>query len=108
MSMLVYAYSTVSEAARAGARYAIVHGSASSSPSGPTANDANVASAVQSYAPGLNTANLSVTSTWPSGSNDPTRSVTVTATYNYQLMVGRLFGVGNVQVSGTSTMLITH
>lgn len=108
ISMLIYAYGTVAEAARAGARYAIVHGSASSSPAGPTANNAAVASAAQVYAPALNPASLTVTSNWPSGSNDPTRSVTVNVSYQYPLVTGRLFGCGPVTVSGSSTMIITH
>jgi hypothetical protein len=46
-AQVMFAYGTVSEAARAGARYAIAHGSASSLPAGPTANDANVQAVAQ-------------------------------------------------------------
>ena len=108
MGMLVYAYCTVSEAARGGARYAIVNGSMSAAPVGPTANDTTVASVVQNYAPALDPTRLTVTSSWPSSSNNATCPVTVTATYQYLLFTGRLIGIGPVNVKGSTTMVITH
>src|SRR5689334_18701426 len=63
---VMYAYGTVSEAARAGGRYAMVHGSRSASPVGPTANDSTVATIVKNNAPALNQAQLTITSTWGS------------------------------------------
>jgi Flp pilus assembly protein TadG len=57
----MYAYGTVSEAARTGARYAMVHGSMASSPVGPAANDATVESVVRSNALALNPSALTVT-----------------------------------------------
>jgi len=107
-ALVIYAYGTVSEAARVGARYAIVHGSASTHAVGPTANDSTVQTQVQGAAVALNTANLTVTSSWPDGSNDANCHVTVTATYACPLSVGSLVGLSTVTVSGTSTMLITH
>lgn len=104
----VYAYSTVCDAARAGARYAMVHGSMASSPVGPAANNGTVASTVLANAPALDPAKLSVTSTWSAGSNEAGCPVTVTATYNCQLIVGQLVGFGSFNVTGTSTMSITH
>jgi len=109
LAWIMYIYGTVSEAARGGARYAMVHGSMSSSPVGPTANDATVATQVKNYAPALNPADLTITSSWPIG-NDATCPVTVTVKFLYQPAVGRLApGLGSsITLSGSTTMLITH
>jgi len=107
-AQVMYAYGTVADAARGGARYAMVHGSSSSAPVGPTANDATVKSQTLSYTPGLDASHLTITSSWGSGTNTPGSPVTVTATYNCQLAAGPLFGLGSIEVTGTTTMLITH
>jgi Flp pilus assembly protein TadG len=107
-ALVMYAYGTVSEAAHVGARYAIVHGSASSSAVGPTADDSTLQTHVKNAAPCLDASSLTVHSTWPDGSNDPGCHVTVTVSYPCQLSVGPLVGLNSVTVSGTSTMLITH
>jgi Flp pilus assembly protein TadG len=107
-ALVMYAYGTVSEASRAGARYAVVHGSRSAAPVGPTANDATVESVVRANAPALTAAHLTVTSSWGAGSNDATCPVTVTATYDCTLCVARLGGLGCLTVKGSTTMLITH
>jgi Flp pilus assembly protein TadG len=108
VAQLMYAYTTVSEAARGGARYAIVHGSMAASPVGPTANDTTVDSVARTYAPALNGTRLTVTSSWGSGTNDAGNPVTVTVTYQCQLATTQLIGLGTVNVKGTTTMLITH
>jgi Flp pilus assembly protein TadG len=107
-ALIMWAYGTVSEASRAGARYAMVHGSMAASPVGPTANDSTVQTQVQNNALALNTANLTVTSSWPDGDNKPSHRVTVTTTYNCKPILGSLFGVSNCTVAGTTTMMITH
>jgi Flp pilus assembly protein TadG len=103
LAQVMYAYGTVSEAARTGARYAIVHGSSASSPVGPSANDATVTSVVKSNAVALDTTRLTVTSTWGAGSNDAACPVTVTVSYDCPLVGGGLVGLGPVTVSGTTT-----
>jgi Flp pilus assembly protein TadG len=108
LAQVVYAYGTVSEASRTGARYAIVHGSMSSSPVGPTANDATVAGVVKNNARLLDTTRMTVTSTWGQGSNAATNPVTVTATYQCPLSVARMVGYSSITVTGTTTMRITH
>lgn len=105
---VMYAYGTVSEAARAGGRYAMVHGSRSASPVGPTANDSTVATIVKNNAPALNQAQLTITSTWSSGTNYPGDPVSVTASYTCSLSVGRFIGLSSVTVTGTTTMRITY
>jgi Flp pilus assembly protein TadG len=107
-AQVMYAYGTVSEAARAGARYAMVHGSMAASPVGPSANDANVATVVKNNAPALNPSGLTITSTWPSGSNSSGSQVSVSASYNCPLSIGRMIGLNSVTITGSTTMLITH
>jgi Flp pilus assembly protein TadG len=107
-AQVMFAYGTVSDAARAGARYAIAHGAASSQPAGPTANDANVAAVVQFYAFGLGSSNVTATSTWTLGTNAIGSPVNVTASYTCKLTVGRLVGLSNFSVKGSSTMMIAH
>jgi Flp pilus assembly protein TadG len=107
-AQVMFAYSTVSEAARAGARYAIVHGAASSLPAGPTANDANVQAVARFYAFGLNSSNVTVTSTWSLSTNAVGSPVNVTASYPCQLSVGRLVGMSTITVKGSSTMMVAH
>jgi Flp pilus assembly protein TadG len=110
-AQIIYAYDTVSEAARAGARYAMVHGSRAGqnglTAAGPAANDTNVANAVKANAPVLDHARLTITSSWGSGSNDPTCPVTVTTTYSYPPLLGGVLGL-SVSVTGSTTMLITY
>jgi Flp pilus assembly protein TadG len=107
-ALIMYSYGTVSEAARVGARYAIVHGSAAKSPVGPIANDTTVESRVRASALALAASQLTVTSSWSTGHNDPSCPVTVTATYNYHPFIGRLMGLKSVTLNGSTTMTITH
>ncbi len=107
-AQIMYAYGTVSEAARAGARYAIVHGSMATTPVGPAANNATVQTIVQNNALALNLSRLTVTSTWGSASNQADNPITVTAAYSCPLSVGGLIGLGPITVRGSTTMLITH
>ncbi len=107
-ALIMYSYGTVSEAARAGARYAIVHGSRATSPAGPTGNDATVESVVRANALALAASQLTVTSSWSTGHNDPTCPVTVTVSYTYHPFIGRLMGLHNLTINGSTTMTITH
>lgn len=107
-AQVMFAYGTVSEAARAGARYAIAHGAASSLPAGPNADDANVQAVVRYYAFGLKGSNVTVNSTWSLGTNAIGSPVNVTASYPCQLSVGRLVGMNNITVKGSSTMMVAH
>jgi Flp pilus assembly protein TadG len=106
-SRLVYAYGTVSEAARAAARYAIVHGARATTPVGPAANNATLATVAMNNAPALDIGQLTVTSSWGYGSNDANCPVTVTVTYNYLPLFGQLLSAP-ITLTGSTTMLITH
>lgn len=84
ISRMALVYSTVANSARAGARYASVHGatrtgSGVSGPSGPGNNPAQVVTVVQNFASAglLTTGNLVITVTYPGASNAPGQLVSV-------------------------------
>ena len=89
----LFTYDIVTNAARIGSRYAIVHGSACSLASCP-ATSAAIQSYVQSQVSGIATSQLSVTATWSnaSGCTDPNYQgtnciVTVTVSYPFKLIL---------------------
>jgi Flp pilus assembly protein TadG len=88
---MLLVYTTVANAARAGVRYAVVHGSSRSagttvdSASGPGSNPAQVVTVVKNFASAglLTTSLLVVTVTYPGASNAPGQYVTVSVVYPY-------------------------
>ena len=90
ISRMVLVYTTVANAARAGARYAVVHGSnhtgaGANGPSGPGSNPPQVVTVIKNFASAglLNTNALQITVNYPNGSNLPGRLVSVTVIYPY-------------------------
>jgi Flp pilus assembly protein TadG len=90
ISRMALVYTTVANAARAGARYAIVHGatrtgSGVDGPSGPATNPPEVVTVVQNFASAglLSTGNLVITVSYPGASNAPGQLVSVTVVYPY-------------------------
>ena len=88
--MTVYTYSVLSNAAREGVRYAIVHGSNSTSCSGPSPGcgdptGANVTAWVRSYASVSfhDLSGMTVAPSWPDGTAAPSSRVLVNITYPY-------------------------
>jgi Flp pilus assembly protein TadG len=88
--MTIYTYSFLSNAARDAVRYAIVHGSKSSSP----ASADTIQTYVRNEAKGINPSSISVTSCWnpqappnqcpgASGNNAPGKVVSVSVSYSY-------------------------
>lgn len=88
--MMVYTYSVLSDAAREGVRYAVVHGTDSAVCSGPSSGcgdttGSNISAVVNGYA-ALSFHDLSgmtVTSSWPDGASTPSSRVLVTINYPY-------------------------
>jgi Flp pilus assembly protein TadG len=87
---MVLVYTGVANAARAGARYAIVHGNSRSGsgtdgPSGPSANPTEVLTIIRTYAGAspLNTGSLVINVTYPDSSNLPGKRIRVSVTYPY-------------------------
>jgi hypothetical protein len=95
MIMLVYTYNVLADSAKEGVRYAIVHGSDNGSPSGPTCPCAPIDGAagtgiVKTYAQLSlhDTSAMTVTVTYPDGTNVPPSRVRVQVTYPYQAFFG--------------------
>jgi Flp pilus assembly protein TadG len=88
MTMFIYTDAALTNAAKEGVRYAVVHGASAASPSGPESTT-NVVSAVQSYAAAslhtLSSSNVSVDYT---GGNTPGSTVEVTVSYPYRPIFG--------------------
>ena len=89
LGRMIVVYTTVANAARVGVRYAIVHGdtnkgSGINSPSDPSSYT-NVVNVVRGYAGVglLDLGKLTVTVSYPDGSNAPGSRVTVTTAYAY-------------------------
>ena len=89
MGRALLVYTTVANAARAGVRYATVHGStvgaAANDASGPGSNPAQVLTVVKNFASAgaLTTSRLVINVTYPGGSNAPGQSVNITVVYPY-------------------------
>lgn len=108
LTMFVYTYSVLADAAKEGVRYAIVHGASGTSPSGPSgvpqpsaswgacnssdSGSDSVVSAVQRYAALSlhSTSTINVYVCYPDKSNTPGSAVEVKVNYLYQ----PLFGLG--------------
>jgi Flp pilus assembly protein TadG len=91
MARMVIVYTAVANAARAGVRYAVVHGSsrpvgtAVYDASGPAANPAQVLTVVNDFAGCgmLTTSLLVINVTYPNASNAPGQPVNITVVYPY-------------------------
>jgi hypothetical protein len=90
ISRMVLVYTTVANAARAGARYAIVHGatrtgSGVDGPSGPAGNPPQVVTVVKNFASAglLRSSLLAITVSYPGASNVPGQQVSVKVVYPY-------------------------
>jgi Flp pilus assembly protein TadG len=98
----VYSYNILAGATREASRYAVVHGSRSTSP----ATEADIRAEVERWAVGLNTTNLSVSATWTPG-NTPGSRVRVSTTYTIA-PITRLLLQAPIQVSARSQMMISQ
>ncbi len=95
MGRMVLVYTTVANAARAGLRYAMVHGSTRAvgstvnSASGPASNPAQVVTVVTNFAGAglLTTSLLVINVTYPNASNAPGQPVNVSVVYPYDPLV---------------------
>jgi Flp pilus assembly protein TadG len=113
MGRMVLVYTTMANAARAGARYAIVHGgdqtaSGVNGPSGP-GNTTQVQTVVRNFASAglLDPTRLTITVTYPNGVNSAGSPVSVTVTYPYDPFVSYFNSVLAVTMGSTSQGVIT-
>lgn len=109
----LYTYHLVSNGARAGSRYAIVHGSACTV-SGCPATQANIQTYVRGLAPGIDTTQLTVTTSWATGSGctdvahqGPGCTVTVAVAYPFKFIVPLLPGF-TMTMRSQSQMVISQ
>ena len=112
----VYYVQIINNAAREGARYAIVHGSNSFQPTGPGDDNAKIESVVRSYAIGVigSGAVLNVDSYWrdPSNpmdvaSNARGQEVRVYVTYDFHPIIP-LVPIPGISIKGESTLVINN
>jgi len=99
---IVASYNILSGAAREGARYAVVHGSAS----GSAASASDIQTVVRNWAVGLDTNSVAVTTTWNPG-NGPGGKVNVKATYTVTPFTGLILTNG-ITVQSSSQMSISQ
>ena len=107
MSRMLLVYTCVADAAKAGARYAVVHGNNRTGtgvdgPSGPGNNPPEVVTVVTNYASTLiNPANLTVSITYPNSANSVGSQVRVAVQYTYDPWVHIPF-TSSVRLSAVS------
>lgn len=99
---IVASYNILSGAAREGARYAVVHGSASGSP----ASASDIQTVVRNWAIGLDANSVAVTTTWNPG-NGPGGKVNVQATYTVTPFTGLILTSG-ISLQSSSQMSISQ
>ncbi|WP_051979664.1 TadE/TadG family type IV pilus assembly protein [Edaphobacter aggregans] len=112
LSRMMLVFNTVANSARAGARYAIVHGAdrtgaGVNGPSGP-GNTTQVETVVQNFAKAglLTTGNLTITVAYPNGNNNAGSPVTVTVSYPYDPLIP-YFSMLSRTVASTTEGVIT-
>ena len=99
--MTVYTWSFLSNAARDAVRYAIVHGSKSSSPA--SADD--IQTFVRNEAQGIKPSAISVSTTW-NPNNNPGSTVSVQVSYSFRPFYP--FNSVTLPLSSSAQMVISH
>lgn len=106
----VYYVQVLNNAAREGARYAIVHGPEGIPSTGPPdePSGAAVTAKVRSYLVGvIDGGNLTITPTWPQGTNGRGNTVNVRVDYQFHSVMP-LVPLPTVMVRGESTLVINN
>jgi TadE-like protein len=115
----VYYVQILNNAAREGARYAIVNGDASFTPVGPAADDPKVETVVKNYAVGVigSDAVFDIHSCWKKKedcpdpaklpSNHRGQPVSVWVTYDFHPVIP-LIPIPGITITGESTLVINH
>jgi Flp pilus assembly protein TadG len=120
LGIAVLRYNTLSDAARQGAREAIVHGKLAPAgwkggPWGPATIDVAasttgipVVDAITPLLVGFNLSQTRIKVEWPGGGNDLQQAVRVTVSSPYQPMMKFIFGSQSFALTASSTMPIAH
>ena len=104
----LYYVQILNNGAREGARYAIVHGAEAVSSTGPPddPSGAAVKARVRAFLFGVvDGGDLTITPTWPDGTNARGNTVTVVVDYQYDTLVP-LVPIPTLTIHGTSTLVI--
>jgi Flp pilus assembly protein TadG len=100
---VVASYNILAGAAREGARYAIVHGSAS----GSVASASDIQDVVRQWSIGLDRNSVLVTTTWTPG-NSPGSQVKVQAQYTVMPFTTLIIGSAGIRMGSSSQMVISQ
>ena len=104
MAMAVFAYTTICEAAREAARYAIAHSSTSANP----ATNAQIQQLAINAAPSLGLTATNVSVSWPADSNLPSKNdVQITISYPYTLRIPLISPI-TLTLAATSQSLVSQ
>lgn len=116
-SRALYTYHALSNGARLGTRYAIVHG-ANCKPSGCTATQSTIQDYIRSQTLAVNSSNLTATAAWTgtdlnggtcsSTSEQPGCTVTVTVNYTFTFIVPFLGPSTGLAMSSSSKMVVSN
>ena len=113
----VFRHHQVAQAARQGARRAIVHGSLADrlGPWGPDAyaapaaeDDHPIAAVIRPSLVGMDLDEVAIEVTWPDGGNQMQDRVRVLVTAPYRPVITFIFGNPTITLRGESTMYIAH
>jgi hypothetical protein len=113
----VYRYNTLSEAARHGARQAMVHGALAPAAQGiwgpgayvgTAADGSPYANAVRPLLVGFPQNDVTIRVEWPDGSNAVGQRVRYSLSTTYRPFLGFLVGYPNLNLNAASTMPIAH
>lgn len=104
LSIAAYSYHMVCTVAREGVRYAIVHSPTSANP----ATTDQIEAVAEGYAAGLNSANLTVTASFPADPRLVTqKDAQVAVSYNYSLNIPLMSPI-TLTLTSTSKMLVSQ
>jgi Flp pilus assembly protein TadG len=104
MAEAVFAYTTVCEAAREAARYAMAHSPTSANP----ATNAQIQQVAMNAAPSLGLTTTEVNVSWPADSNLPSKDdAQITISYPYTLRIPLMSPI-TLTLAATSQMLIAQ
>ena len=105
MARAMWIYTTLSHAARQGARFAIVGGANSPTP----ASDADILAVVRKHAIGLVSSDVSADVVWQDpASRDGGQFVRVRARYPFRFLTGPVFIANQVNLGSVSQMTISY
>lgn len=117
LSLAVSRYNMLSQAARQGAREAIVRGSlapprkAAWGPAtftGTAAAQHEIAQTIRPSLVGIDPSTVNIIATWPDGANTELMRVRIALSMNHQLLFTAIFTNQEITLTANSTMYISH